>query len=89
MTDAGIFVIDRQSRNRRHKITMNYQPYIILVSAICGGAPVVKGTRVTVRTVLGSLAEARSGTSLRVRHFRWLNMEIIIGLPNTVLLLNF
>ena len=41
-------------------MTINYQPYIILVSAICGGAPVVKETRVTVRTVLGSLAEARS-----------------------------
>lgn len=38
-------------------MTMNYQPYIVRDSAICGGEPVVKGTRVTVRTVLGSLAE--------------------------------
>ena len=38
-------------------MTMNYQPYIIRDSAICGGEPVVKGTRVTVRTVLCSLAE--------------------------------
>jgi len=57
MTDAGIFVIDRQSRNRRHKITMNYQPYIIRDPSICSGEPVVNGTRVTARTVLGSLAE--------------------------------
>ena len=28
--------------------------------AICGGEPVVKGTRVTVRTILASLAEGMS-----------------------------
>jgi uncharacterized protein (DUF433 family) len=55
--DNGIFEIDRQYQNRRHKMTVNYQPYIIRDPAICGGEPVVKGTRVTVRTVLGSLAE--------------------------------
>jgi uncharacterized protein (DUF433 family) len=36
---------------------MNYQPYIVRDPAICGGEPIVKGTRVTVRTVLASLAE--------------------------------
>jgi uncharacterized protein (DUF433 family) len=36
---------------------MNYQPYIARDPAICGGEPVVAGTRVTVRTVLASLAE--------------------------------
>jgi uncharacterized protein (DUF433 family) len=50
-------LIDRQYQNRRHKMSMNYQPYIIRDPDICGGEPVVKGTRVTVRTVLGSLAE--------------------------------
>ena len=38
-------------------MTMNYRPYIVRDPAICGGEPVVKGTRVTVRTVLASLAE--------------------------------
>lgn len=38
-------------------MTMNYRQYIIREPAICGGEPVVKGTRVTVRTVLASLAE--------------------------------
>ncbi len=38
-------------------MALNYQPYIIRDPAICGGEAVVKGTRVTVRTVLASLAE--------------------------------
>jgi uncharacterized protein (DUF433 family) len=38
-------------------MTMNYKPYITRDPAICGGEPVVTGTRVTVRTVLASLAE--------------------------------
>ncbi len=41
-------------------MTINYQPYIVRDSAICGGEPVVRGTRVTVRTVLASLAEGMS-----------------------------
>jgi uncharacterized protein (DUF433 family) len=36
---------------------MNYQKFIIRDARICGGEPVIKGTRVTVRTVLASLAE--------------------------------
>lgn len=36
---------------------MNYQSYIVRDPLICGGETVVKGTRVTVRTVLASLAE--------------------------------
>ena len=45
-------------------MTMNYQPYIIRDPAICGGEPVVKGTRVTVRTVLGCLAEDMTVTEI-------------------------
>lgn len=41
-------------------MTMNYQPYISRDPAICGGEPIVTGTRVTVRTVLASLAEGMS-----------------------------
>ncbi len=36
---------------------MNYQSYIVRDPGICGGEPVIRGTRVTVRTVLASLAE--------------------------------
>lgn len=36
---------------------MNYQEYVTRDPRICGGELVVKGTRVTLRTVLASLAE--------------------------------
>lgn len=36
---------------------MHYQDYIIRDQKICGGEPVIKGTRVTLRTILASLAE--------------------------------
>ena len=36
---------------------MNYHERIIRDPGIIGGEPVLKGTRVTLRTVLGSLAE--------------------------------
>ena len=36
---------------------MNYTEYITRNEKICGGAPVIKGTRVPLRTVLASLAE--------------------------------
>lgn len=38
-------------------MSMNYKPYIVRDPAICAGEPVIVGTRVTVRTVLASLAE--------------------------------
>lgn len=36
---------------------MDYQRYIVRDPKVCGGEPAIKGTRVTVRTVLASLAE--------------------------------
>lgn len=36
---------------------MNYQDRITRDPNICGGVPVIKGTRVPVRTILASLAE--------------------------------
>lgn len=36
---------------------MDYNQYITRDARICGGEPVFKGTRVTLRTVLASLAE--------------------------------
>jgi uncharacterized protein (DUF433 family) len=38
-------------------MTINYQSFITRDPKICGGEPVVSGTRVTLRTVLASLAE--------------------------------
>jgi uncharacterized protein (DUF433 family) len=37
--------------------TMNYQERIVRDPRIVGGEPVLRGTRVTLRTVLASLAE--------------------------------
>lgn len=36
---------------------MNYHAHISRDPDVCGGAPVVRGTRVTLRTLLASLAE--------------------------------
>lgn len=36
---------------------MNYRDHITRDPDICGGAPVIRGTRVTLRTLLASLAE--------------------------------
>lgn len=35
----------------------DYGKYIVCDAAICGGEPVIQGTRVTIRTILASLAE--------------------------------
>ncbi len=43
---------------------MDYQQYIVRDPQVCGGEPVVKGTRVTVRTILASLAEGDSTQEL-------------------------
>ncbi len=36
---------------------MEYQNFIVRDPQICGGQPVIKGTRVTLGTILASLAE--------------------------------
>lgn len=36
---------------------MDYRKYIVRDPKICGGEPVIQGTRVTIRTILASLAE--------------------------------
>lgn len=43
---------------------MDYQQHIVRDPQVCGGEPVVKGTRVTVRTILASLAEGDSTQDL-------------------------
>ena len=37
--------------------SMDYRDRIVRSPDVCGGAPVIKGTRVPIRTVLASLAE--------------------------------
>ncbi len=39
---------------------MNYDKHIVRDPKICAGEAVIKGTRVTVRTILASLAEGAS-----------------------------
>jgi uncharacterized protein (DUF433 family) len=53
-------------KERREEIfmTMNYGQYIVRDPAICAGEPVVKGTRVTVRTILASLAAGMTGVEI-------------------------
>lgn len=36
---------------------MNYMAYISRSSTVCGGEPVITGTRIPLRTILASLAE--------------------------------
>jgi len=55
---------------------MNYRQYIVRDPAICGGEPVVKGTRVTVRTVLASLAEGMSVAEI-VKDFPTLDEDAV------------
>jgi uncharacterized protein (DUF433 family) len=49
-------------------MSIDYQAYIVRDPTICGGEPVVRGTRVTVRTVLASLAEGMTVAEI-VRDF--------------------
>ena len=39
---------------------MDYRVHIMRDPQVCGGEPVIKGTRVTLRTVLASLADGDS-----------------------------
>ena len=41
-------------------ILMDYRQRIVRDPQICGGEPTIKGTRVTLRTILASLAEGAS-----------------------------
>jgi uncharacterized protein (DUF433 family) len=42
----------------------NYEEHIVRDKGICGGEPVFKGTRVTLRTVLASLAGGDSAEDI-------------------------
>ena len=45
-------------------MAMNYQYYIVRDPSTCGGEPVMRGIRVTLRTVLASLAEGMTVTEI-------------------------
>ncbi len=53
---------------------IDYHKRIVRDVKICGGEPVIKGTRVTVRTILASLAEG-DGINEILRDFPTLSEE--------------
>lgn len=57
-------------------MSMNFRPYITRDPLICGGEPVITGTRITVRTILASLAEG-VGTDELLQDFPTLSGEAV------------
>jgi uncharacterized protein (DUF433 family) len=55
---------------------IDFQKFIERRREICGGEPVIKGTRVTVRTILASLAEGASVEQI-VADFPTLSQEAV------------
>ena len=53
---------------------VDYQRVIVRDAGVCGGQPVIRGTRVTLRTVLASLAEGASVEDI-VRDFPTLTAD--------------
>ena len=53
---------------------MTYQERIVRDAAICGGQPVIKGTRVLVRVILGYLAHGEP-TATILKEFPSINEE--------------
>ena len=45
-------------------MSVDYLKFIERTPQVCGGEPVIKGTRVTVRTILASLAEGASAEEI-------------------------
>lgn len=55
---------------------LDYKQYIVQDPRICGGVPVIKGTRVPLRTLLASLADGESVTDIR-RNFPSVSKEAL------------
>ena len=55
-------------------MNMDFKPYITRDPLVCGGEPVITGTRITVRTILASLAEGM-GTDELLLDFPTLTTE--------------
>jgi len=61
---------------RTRIVAIKYRKYIVRDPAVCGGELVVRGTRVTVRTILASLAEGMSVSEI-VREFPTLDDKAV------------
>ena len=48
--------LDGSADRAKNRLVMTFQDRIVRDPAICGGQPTVRGTRVTVRTIVGYLA---------------------------------
>lgn len=55
---------------------MNYQDFISRDPEICGGEPVIKGTRVTLRTILASFAQGATEAQI-LRDFPTVEAEAL------------
>lgn len=55
---------------------MDYGDHVVRDPCVCGGEPVLRGTRVTLRTILASLAEGASVEEIR-RGFPTVSEEAI------------
>lgn len=53
-----------QNRRRIDEFAMTFQEKIVRDPAICSGQPVVRGTRVLVRTIVGYLAQGESAATI-------------------------
>jgi len=52
--------LDVASSQAKNRVVMTFHDRIVRDPAVCAGQPVVRGTRVTVRTILGYLAHGDS-----------------------------
>jgi len=61
----GLHVLPRRPpRCILHEMSFNYHDFFEQRPDVCGGELVIKGTRVTVRTLLASLAEGASADEI-------------------------
>jgi len=55
---------------------MNHSDFIVRDPVVCGGEPTIRGTRVTLRTVLASLAEGLGADEI-IRNYPSLTQEAV------------
>ena len=71
----------RQSLSGATGNLKNYEDRIVRNPAVCGGEPVFKGTRVTLRTILASLADGDSAEEI-LKDFPALKLEDVQAAKN-------